>query len=151
MCWSARARARWAARRGGGSTARCVRSTRAWPGTAGACWCWRATGDERETIAALAEELDAGAVYWNRRYDGIARETDGALKRSLKEAGIEAESFNGALLREPWELQTGSGGAFQVFTAYWRAALKSGDVSVPLAEPSTWRFTRCRPRSRAAR
>ncbi|WP_186115980.1 cryptochrome/photolyase family protein [Burkholderia gladioli] len=97
-------------------------------------------GDERETIAALAEELDAGAVYWNRRYDGIARETDGALKRSLKEAGIEAESFNGALLREPWELQTGSGGAFQVFTAYWRAALKSGDVSAPLAEPSTWRF-----------
>ncbi|WP_175764226.1 deoxyribodipyrimidine photo-lyase, partial [Burkholderia ambifaria] len=63
-----------------------------------------------------------------------------ALKRSLKEAGVEAESFNGALLREPWELQTGSGGAFHVFTAYWRAALKSGDVSAPLAEPSTWRF-----------
>ncbi len=97
-------------------------------------------GDERETITALVETLDAGAIYWNRRYDGLARETDAELKRALKDAGVEVESFNGALLREPWELQTGSGGAFQVFTAYWRAALRSGDVNPPLPEPSTWHF-----------
>ncbi|MCQ0033739.1 DNA photolyase family protein [Burkholderia glumae] len=99
-------------------------------------------GDERETIAALAGELGAGAVYWNRRYDGLARETDAALKRSLKEAGIEVESFNGALLHEPWEIRTGSGGAFQVFTAYWRAARAAGELPAPLAEPAKWRFHR---------
>lgn len=97
-------------------------------------------GDERETIAGLVRALDAAAIYWNRRYDGLARETDAALKRDLKDAGVEVESFNGALLREPWELQTGSGGAFQVFTAYWRAALRSGDVRAPQPEPAEWTF-----------
>jgi deoxyribodipyrimidine photo-lyase len=44
------------------------------------------------------------------------------------------------LLHEPWEVLTGAGKPYQVFTAYWRAARAHGEVAVPLPEPARWVF-----------
>jgi deoxyribodipyrimidine photo-lyase len=64
-------------------------------------------------------------VVWNRCYepDVIARDTK--IKTNLQNAGLSAESFNGALLFEPWELKTRAGGPFKIFTPFWRTAMDS--------------------------
>jgi deoxyribodipyrimidine photo-lyase len=85
----------------------------------------------RETVA----EVGAGAVFWNRRYGGAAREIDSALKSSLRADGLEVTSFAGSLLHEPWTVTTGSGTHYSVFTPFWRACLALPAPRAPLPEP----------------
>jgi deoxyribodipyrimidine photo-lyase len=79
-------------------------------------------GDAAEVIQRLATEVGASAVFWNRLYGPHAVGRDTCLKADLTQAGIRSESFNAALLIEPWELKAGTGGAYKVFTPFWRAA-----------------------------
>ncbi|MFN4185427.1 MAG: cryptochrome/photolyase family protein [Hyphomonas sp.] len=79
------------------------------------------TGPAETIIPALAEETGADAVFWNRRYGMPERDTDAVIKKTLKGSGVDCQSFNGRLLVEPWELKTGAGGWYKVFTPYWRA------------------------------
>jgi deoxyribodipyrimidine photo-lyase len=101
-------------------------------------------GDPRVQVPALAAEIGAGLVTWNRLYEPAVVERDAALKADLKAAGIEVRSFNAALLNEPWTVRTGAGGPFQVFTPYWRAArAQIGAVELApepaaLAPPASW-------------
>jgi len=102
-------------------------------------------GKAQETLMALAESVGASSVYWNRQYEAdiVARDTQ--IKTALKAAGYEAESFNGSLLFEPWEVTSKStGGPFKVFTPFWRAcralglgrALSDAPQSMPLPDAS---------------
>lgn len=93
------------------------------------------SGPATAEVASLVREAGAAAVFWNRRYDpqGIAADT--ALKKALRPKGIAAESFNGSLIAEPWELKTSTGGPFRVFTPFWKALRARGVPDVPLAEP----------------
>ena len=97
-------------------------------------------GDEAATLDALVTETGAQAVYWNRRYGAAQREVDRALKTSLRERGVDVESFNGQLLNEPWTVLNQSGEAFRVFSAYWRACLRMGDPPPPAGEPERMIF-----------
>ncbi|MBX9697693.1 MAG: DNA photolyase family protein, partial [Alphaproteobacteria bacterium] len=45
------------------------------------------------------------------------------LKSSLKNMNIDCKSFNASLLFEPWEVKTGSGEFYKVFTPFWKACL----------------------------
>ncbi|PQA85396.1 cryptochrome/photolyase family protein [Hyphococcus luteus] len=83
-------------------------------------------GSAAEIIPGLVEETNAAHVFWNRRYFPGHIETDKKLKSELTEAGVTVETFNGALLREPWELKTGSGGPYRVFTPFWKALKQAG-------------------------
>lgn len=83
-------------------------------------------GAATEIIPALADETNAAHVFWNRRYFPGHLETDKKLKSKLTEAGVNVETFNGSLLREPWELKTGSGGPYRVFTPFWKALKQVG-------------------------
>ena len=83
-------------------------------------------GPAARVIPALVEETGAAHVFWNRRYFPDHIEADKRLKSSLTEAGVKVETFNGSLLREPWELKTGSGGAYRVFTPFWKALKAAG-------------------------
>ncbi|MGF1544869.1 MAG: cryptochrome/photolyase family protein [Parvularculaceae bacterium] len=83
-------------------------------------------GSPAKVVEAFAEEVGAGAVFWNRRYDAHGKAVDTALKERLKGKGLDVRSFNGSLLREPWEIETGSGGWYKVFTPYRRALQKAG-------------------------
>ena len=79
------------------------------------------SGPAEEIITKLVEETGAEAIFWNRRYGLPERETDAGIKKALKDKGVDCQSFNGRLLMEPWELKTGSGGWYKVFTPFWRA------------------------------
>jgi len=88
-----------------------------------------------ETLAGLARETGAGAVFWNRRYAASEIEQDRAVKADLADAGVEAHSFNGSLLREPWEVKTKSGGPYRVYTPFWNTLRAMGPARSVLAEP----------------
>ena len=82
-------------------------------------------GEAAKLIPALVEETKAEHVFWNRRYHQAHIDIDKTLKSDLCDDGVNVETFNGNLLREPWELKTGSGGYYKVFTPFWKA-LKQG-------------------------
>jgi len=79
-------------------------------------------GDPLALLTDLATKTAADAVFWNRCYEPHAIARDKAIKTALKTTGHDVRSFNGALLHEPWDIATGSGGPYKVFSAYWRAA-----------------------------
>lgn len=79
------------------------------------------TGRPAEILKDIISQTGAGAVAWNRRYGQPDRDGDGALKDGLKAGGVDCRSFNGRLLVEPWELKTGNGGWYKVFTPFWKA------------------------------
>lgn len=82
--------------------------------------------------AIAARGIDA--VYWNRRYGPAEREIDAAIKARLKREGIAAESFAANLLVEPFEMETGAGKPYSVYTPFWNA-LKKRDIAKPLPKP----------------
>jgi len=93
-------------------------------------------GDAGQVLADLVKATGAGAAYWNRCYEPWAVARDAAIKTELGEKGIEVRSFNGALLAEPWEVQTKSGTPFRVFTPFWRALTAGLNVAAPLPAPA---------------
>lgn len=94
-------------------------------------------GAAASEIPKLVDELKAGAVFWNRRYGGAARETDAALKTQFKNDGLHVESFQANLLNEPWTVSTGEGKPFRVFTPFWKASVNKGTPRQPLSAPHT--------------
>lgn len=79
-------------------------------------------GDPIHQIGEIIAATGAGAVVWNRLYDKHSVARDSALKSDLRADGIEAQSFDGGLLVEPWTVKSGSGDPYKVFTPFWRAA-----------------------------
>jgi len=92
-------------------------------------------GDPGKILPDLARESGAAAVFWNRRYEPAAMARDAAVKADLKARGVHTESFNAALLHEPWELRNQSGGYFKVFTPFWRACGQLPPPPAPLTRP----------------
>ncbi|WP_276199354.1 deoxyribodipyrimidine photo-lyase [Chelatococcus sp. XZ-Ab1] len=97
-------------------------------------------GPAREIIEQLASACNAGAVYWNRRYGAAERSIDESVKTALRAKGIEAASFNGHLLHEPWTVRSRTGQPFRVFSAFWRTASALGTPPRPLAAPHRLSF-----------
>ncbi|MDJ0376787.1 deoxyribodipyrimidine photo-lyase [Cryobacterium sp. PH31-L1] len=87
-------------------------------------------------IAGLVHETDASAVFWNRRYGLAERTIDTAIKSDLRERGVDAHSFAGSLLFEPWTIQTGQGGSYSVFTPFWRACTAGAPPRAPYPAPA---------------
>jgi len=83
-------------------------------------------GRAETLILELATMIGAAGVTWNRRYGAAERAIDAAIKARLAAIGCPAQSFNGALLHEPFALRTAIGGSFKVFTPFWKAARASG-------------------------
>ncbi|SCZ58532.1 deoxyribodipyrimidine photo-lyase [Epibacterium ulvae] len=79
------------------------------------------TGDALQAFQKLCAETGADAVYWSRLYDPEAIERDTKVKAGLKAQGVEARSYAGRMLFEPWTVETKTGGAFKVFTPFWKA------------------------------
>jgi deoxyribodipyrimidine photo-lyase len=93
------------------------------------------SGEAGGVLRALMAETGATAVFWNRLYDPEARARDTALKAALRADGAEVRSFNAHLLFEPWDVQTGPGGYYRVYTPFWRA-VRDREVPVPLPAPA---------------
>ena len=80
------------------------------------------TAGSGELLRQVIAETGAKAVFWNRLYEPLITARDTAIKAELKQSGVQAESYSGYLLHEPWQLQTGAGDVYRVFTPYWRNA-----------------------------
>ncbi len=93
-------------------------------------------GGSQQQLQQLIAESGAEAVYWNRKYEPATQPRDAAIKRELREQGVLAQSHNGSLLFEPWELATQQGGPYKVFTPFWRSALTHWRLQAPCAAPS---------------
>jgi deoxyribodipyrimidine photo-lyase len=100
-------------------------------------------GDAAAALDRLVAETEAAAVFWSRAYDPAAIARDTGVKAALKARGIEARSFAGHVLHEPWTVETGQGGFYRVYTPFWRA-VKDRDVAAPfpavtrLPAPGVW-------------
>jgi deoxyribodipyrimidine photo-lyase len=103
-------------------------------------------GPALEVLQALCAETGAGAVHWSRAYDPVARARDMGVKAALRAQGLEATSHPGALLHEPWAIETGEGRYYRVYTPFWRA-VKDRVVAVPLAAPARLAAPDAWPRS----
>lgn len=88
------------------------------------------SGDSRILLPAFAQELSAATVFWNRRYAPGERETDHLIKEELQALGVRASSLPGNVLVEPWEIATGQGKPYSVFTPFWKT-LRQQPISAP--------------------
>ncbi len=100
-------------------------------------------GRAEAAVAALIAETGCSAVVWNRLYEPEAVARDRRIKVECRNCGVEARSFNAALLIEPWDIRTGGGSGYRVFTPFWRRCLEHGFEApgggVPhLPAPRTW-------------
>ncbi len=106
-----------------------------------------ARGDSAKILPDLVAATGAGALYWNRRYEPEVIARDKMLKAEFGAAGVEAKSFNSALLFEPHTIANKQGNPFQVFTPYWKhcltqavaepVAVKAGDFAAPSKWPAS--------------
>ncbi|MFQ6552128.1 cryptochrome/photolyase family protein [Aestuariibius insulae] len=92
-------------------------------------------GEALQCLRDLIKETDAGAVYWSRLYDPASKARDIKVKEALKQDGIDARSFSGHLLFEPWQVETKSGGFYKVYSPMWRA-VKDTEIGSTLPTPS---------------
>ncbi len=94
------------------------------------------SGESKSVLSSLIEEMGAGALFWNRRYEPFAVRRDAGIEKELtKKNAIEIKSFNASLLYEPWEILQKNGKPYQVFTAFWHACAQYGEPIEPLKAP----------------
>ncbi len=94
-------------------------------------------GETLAVLRALIADTGASAVYWNRLYEPTLVARDARIKEALHDRGIEAHSFNAALLFEPWDIATAQQTPYRVFTPFWRKARAMLEVRTPLRAPRT--------------
>jgi deoxyribodipyrimidine photo-lyase len=98
-------------------------------------------GESLAELKKLVAETGADLVTWNRRHEPLIIERDTQVKTSLRNAGLQAESFNGNLLHEPHLIKTLAGNPFQVFTPFWKNCLANLKFGTPLPAPK--KLTAC--------
>ncbi|WP_371418349.1 deoxyribodipyrimidine photo-lyase [Methylocapsa sp. S129] len=75
-------------------------------------------GRAEAILPRIAQACGAREAFWTRRYGASQIAVDTRIKATLLVQGCKASSFNGQLLREPWEVVTREGAPFRVFSAF---------------------------------
>ena len=91
-------------------------------------------GSAEAVIPEIIKETGSTAVVWNRLYEPSTRDRDSIIKRSLNALGIQAKSFAGMVMFEPWTVATGGGSYYRVYTPFWKA-VRGRYVAPPLDAP----------------
>lgn len=99
-------------------------------------------GDALEVLRKAVAASGATAVYWNRRYEPAGIEADRRVMATLRSLGVAVHSHNATFWSEPWEVATGTGGPYRVFTPYWRRVRPRIQAEAPLPTP---RLRGCQP------
>jgi deoxyribodipyrimidine photo-lyase len=92
-------------------------------------------GEADTIVLALARAGKAARVLWSRRYEGASIALDATVKSRLRDAGVEALSFNGRLLREPWEVVKAGGAPAGNFSTFWRRHRALAPLPAPSPAP----------------
>ena len=92
-------------------------------------------GPSLPALRRLIADTEATHVYWNRLYEPAVIQRDNQIKQALRADGLVCESFNAALLFEPWAVKTGQGQPYKVFTPFWKACQTQLTALTPDASP----------------
>ncbi|WP_423956260.1 deoxyribodipyrimidine photo-lyase, partial [Bradyrhizobium sp.] len=77
-------------------------------------------GPAAETIAAVAQEIRASAVFWNDIAQGPQEAVAGEVTAALTALGVGSQRFPGDLLVAPSDIRNKDGRGLRVFTPFWR-------------------------------
>ncbi|MDO4760300.1 MAG: deoxyribodipyrimidine photo-lyase [Corynebacterium sp.] len=81
-------------------------------------------GDSSVLVPELVRQLGARKVAWSRRYHAPLCAVDASVKETLKQCGVDARSFAGFLLTEPWQVSTNQGGDYRVYGPFSKKAMQ---------------------------
>ena len=93
------------------------------------------SGRAAPALAKLAAELGAAAVFWNGHLEPYWRQAESEVEQALAAHGVAGRAFGLPLLFDPARVVGRSGGAFKVFTPFWRACLAAAPPPAPLPPP----------------
>ena len=93
-------------------------------------------GDAASELAKIAKETGAAAVHAIRHYEPWWRKAQTELKKALPE-GCELCLHHGNYLAEPGSVETGSGGAYKIYTPFAKAVLERMPPRDELTAPDT--------------
>lgn len=106
-------------------------------------------GIAADILVDLARETDAAEVLFNAVFDPRVEHRDRDLAERLKDLDCEARRFNGGHLLAPDSALTKAGGAFSVFTPYWRTARSQIDAGLHVPAPDALPAPQDWPKSEA--
>ncbi len=86
-------------------------------------------------VAAIAAANAATEVHCTKSHTPDGRGIEAELKALLSARGIDLVTHAGDALFDPEQVRSQSGQPFRVFTAFWNACLRQGDVGSPLPVP----------------
>jgi deoxyribodipyrimidine photo-lyase len=92
-------------------------------------------GSAPKVIATLAQEIDAGAVYWNEIAQAPERAAADDVATRLDGIGVAAHRYPGDLLAEPSAIRNKENRGLRVFTPFWRRVQALGDQPKPPPAP----------------
>lgn len=92
-------------------------------------------GRSSSALLELARETQAGAVFWNRRYEPDIVKRDDSVANELRAEGLEIGVSEAGLLTDPILVKNKSGKPFQVFTPFWKSCLATLDPPATLPSP----------------
>ncbi|MBW4552462.1 MAG: deoxyribodipyrimidine photo-lyase [Aphanocapsa sp. GSE-SYN-MK-11-07L] len=76
--------------------------------------------DPVQGIPALAQALEAEAVFWNLDVEPYAQQRDQSVQTALQQQGILFQTCWDQLLHAPEQIRTGAGETYTVYTPFWR-------------------------------
>ncbi|MEM7432222.1 MAG: deoxyribodipyrimidine photo-lyase [Pseudomonadota bacterium] len=96
------------------------------------------SGNAAALLPALARDIGAQHVYWNRCYEPWRIQRDSAIKVTLRGDDRSVRSFNGSLLFEPVNVLKSDRTPYRVFTPFYRNAREANEASLraPLEAPA---------------
>ena len=95
-----------------------------------------AAGDSLAELERFQVLSKAEALYFSNLYEPMLQARDAKVQRAFEKKHIPVHRFNSALLFEPWQIQTGAGTPYKVFTPFWRNALSQMQLRAECKAPS---------------
>jgi len=94
-------------------------------------------GDPENIINILCKQYNIKNIYWNRCYEPWRVNRDKKIKKSLQLSSIEAHTFNGSLLWEPWEILKNDDTPYKVFSPFYKnGCLNAQPPKTPIKKPN---------------
>jgi deoxyribodipyrimidine photo-lyase len=77
-------------------------------------------GTPAERLPAIAQALEAVAVYWNQDVEPYSRERDRTTAKALRDINVEVVHVWDQLLHAPGTVMAGGGNPYTVYTPFWK-------------------------------
>ena len=79
-------------------------------------------GNAFNIIKELLKNKNIKGIFWNRCYEPSSILRDTKIKKYLLENDIAVKTFNGSLIREPWDILKDDNTPYKVFTPFYKKA-----------------------------